>query len=100
MSFTEADCIASVRVRHRFAQEPLHPLRGNVSSLLRESQTGPGVHIGQQPEQERTGLLAWLDPTEPARDTREPRVELLDPPSNVYAVPSGRRAFFIWGLEY
>ena len=63
-------------------------------SLLAKLPTRPAVHIGQQPEQERTGLPPRLHTTEPASDRCEPGVELGQPLLDDYAVPNGRRTIF------
>ncbi|MFC4044567.1 hypothetical protein ACFO1B_39680 [Dactylosporangium siamense] len=57
--------------------------------MFRQLPARPGVHIGQQTEQEHARLPARLHPTEPARDRGEPGVELSQPLPDGYAVPSG-----------
>jgi hypothetical protein len=81
------------RVPNRLTQQPLHRVRRTIPGLLRQRPTPTGVHTGQQPEQKRPRLPTRRHPAEPARDRREPGVELRQPLS--YAVPSGRRTIFI-----
>src|SRR5438552_6233477 len=69
-------------------------MRRGIPSLLAKLPTRPAVHIGQQPEQERTGLPPRLHTTEPASDRCEPGVELGQPLLDDYAVPNGRRTIF------
>jgi hypothetical protein len=83
-----------VGVPDRLAQQPLHAMRRGVPGLLSHLPTRPAVHIRQQAEQKRPRLPTRLHPTEPARNPREPGVELRQPPVGVYAMPSGRRSIF------
>jgi len=67
-------------------------MRGGVSGLLSQLPTRPCVHIRQQPQEERTSLPTWLDPTESASNAGERRVEVLLPHICVYAGFYGHRA--------
>ncbi len=80
-----------VGVPHRLTQQPLHPVRRRVSSLLGQLPARPAVHIGQQAEQESPSLAAWLDAPEPRSDPGERRVEMSLPLVYVYAGPGGPR---------
>jgi hypothetical protein len=62
-----------------------------MSSLLSQLPTRPGVHIGQQAEQERPSLTTWLDPPEPTRDPGEDRVKVFPPQVYIYAGTNGTR---------
>ena len=83
-----------VGVPHRLTQQPLHPMRRDVSGLLRQLPTRTRVHIRQQAKQKRPRPTTRLHPPEPASDTRKADLELLQPALNVYAVPSGRHKIF------
>ena len=82
----------SVGVPDRFTQQPLHRVRIGVPTLLRELPTRSCVHIGEHTQQERPGLQPWFPPAEPSSYPREPAVEFLNPPGNVYADGRGRHA--------
>jgi hypothetical protein len=45
-----------VGLSDRLTQQSLHPVRHTVTGPLGHLPTRPGVHIGQQPEQERPSL--------------------------------------------
>ena len=58
-------------VPHRLGQQPLHPLRCSISSLLRQPPRRPGIHILVQTKQKRAGLSTGLNTLEPARHPDE-----------------------------
>lgn len=84
-----------VRVPHRLAQQPLHRVRGRVSGLLGQLPTRPRVHIGQQSQQKRTNPPSRLNPSEPASDPRERRVEVFLPCVYVYSGIHGHRTVML-----
>jgi hypothetical protein len=75
-----------IGVPDRITQQPLHPVRRGVSSLLSQLPTRTGIHIGQRAEQERPRPAARLDTTKLARNAGKRRVELLQPLLCVYPV--------------
>jgi hypothetical protein len=83
-----------VFIPHRSGEQVLHAVRVGVAGVLGDRPAVLAGQIGQQPDHERPGAPAWLDPSEPARDPAQQRVKAGSPAGRVYAVACGHRLMF------
>jgi hypothetical protein len=64
-----------VLIPDRSAEQVLHPIRAGVAGMLSDRPAVLTRQVGQQPQHERPGVLAWLHPAKPARDPAQQLVQ-------------------------
>jgi hypothetical protein len=73
-----------VVVPYRPTEQVLHPIGAGVPGVLSDRPAVLSWQIGQQPEHERPGPLAWLHPAEPPRDPAQQLLQARLPAGRVY----------------
>jgi hypothetical protein len=74
------------------AQQPLHPVRGNLSGVLSDGPAVLAFQPGQQPVDVPAHPSAWLGAHEPAADPRAEPVKLIAPERHIHVAHAGHNA--------
>ena len=73
-----------VVVPHRPTQQVLHPIGAGIAGVLGDRPAVLTRQVGQQPQHERPGPPARLDPAKPARDPTQQLLQARLPSGRVY----------------